>query len=261
MKAHNIILSILLCGITVPAFGQESAPSPSLNLLIEPFSNATANSQYDYLAEGMNELLLDCVGSPRQNLYVVDRNSYRARNDELTLKAAASYQGQVVAASHLLRGSLMQTTSGLRITTLVFDIATTQLVHAATLPLQGLTVNPGACRDWRSELLAARDTQVVLTLQPEQFPERQALLDAGTSALHNGEVATAISHFLRLTHEYPGDPLAQYWLARGLYLGGLPTLAELQVNETLQHHPTAAQFDELHKLLQQIQKSKMEKDN
>ncbi len=250
MIGVRIWLFFFTIGLSNIALAAPETANENISLLILPFSNATPDQGYNYLAESMNDLLLPCVAGDR--VQVVDRRTSDVRNAEKVLKAKAVYSGNVIAADYLLRGSLVQTGRVLKLNTLVFDVATTELVFAKKLVLEGLDIDAASCQQWRKGLVQATRAEKKFILKTEVFPEREHLLTESIARLNNGEAAVAMSNLLRLSYEYPGEAGIEYWLAKAFFQAGLYDLAKIQITQYISFHPDTDQVDELAGILVRI---------
>jgi TolB-like protein len=254
--------------LTATAYPAETAPQSEapFRLFMLPFHNASGESDLKYLAESAGDLLLTCLSTETETFSVVHRDSFEERGAELAMNMAVlstkQLAGNMLGASHLVRGSLIQRNNNLFFNTLVFDLRTTGLVHAQQLPLTNFDLDRGTCQQWVFDLensLASSHTQTQEELF-DRFPERTAQLNEGISRLHNGEKAQAMAIFLNLERQFPNDPNMSYWLSKSFFQAGLFQPAALQAQSFLEAHPEDPRADTLRLYINHTSASSADKE-
>lgn len=249
--AAPIAMAMLLWATVVPA------ASP-VGLLLIPFSNSSARPELGTLEDGMAELLTVCFSAYADHVAVVERNALDAvvREQSLSWERYVSQNslrdiGKLANAGYILRGSFVDKDQGLQVQALLFDAATTQLVHTATGAGALGDLSTWLCKDIAHDVAAflGKRTARSASLPIAEQPQIQRFMIEGMGHYYNGDFARAFPAFLKVLRAQPTHADAQYWLGKSFYGAGMREMAKIQFEAYLQNHPDNSKAQQAKQLL------------
>ena len=257
MKAATTLWGLLLSVSTSVMLRSEEHPGAPILLL--PFENATGHDEFDVLGKGIPELLTAFLSPHRERVQVVDREAIERIFDEHSL----SWENYVKTERHAELGKLCQARFILRgsfhlegkertkdrklvLTGLLYETETTRLVK--TLSRSGRAENlTGLGRDFASELASFFNARLeeFAALPVDENPEKNLAMIYGLGHFHNGQPDKALTYFLKVLENDPGDESAKYWLGRSFLAAGMVDHARIEFVDFLEKFPESAKADEV----------------
>lgn len=250
-----LMLSAQLLGARVEA--DERRP---VTLLILSFDNATRESAYAALENGIPDLLSALLSAHAERFRLVERE----RLDSILREQSLSWQqyvevhslrqmGKLVQADYILRGSFTRVGTKLQVQALVYETETTQLVTSAESngDTDDLVLICRQLADGMTRFFSA-NTRKAPAFPVDEDPEKTALMIDGLGYFYSGQLHKAFPAFMKILVKDPRDALARYWLGRSFYEAGLADHATIELQDFLRLFPKHAKVAEVKDLLAAI---------
>lgn len=255
---RRVVGVLMLCGLlAVPQVEAVEGHRPA-SLLILPFDNATQESGYAALEQGIPDLLSALLSPHTERLRLVEREQLDAivREQSLSWQQYAEehsiqHIGTFSQAEYVLRGSFTRTGGELHIQAVVHETETTRLVASAEAsgdPDELISL----CRQLANGIVKffSTTTAEVSALPVDEDPERSALMINGLGYFYSAQFHKAFPAFMKILAKDRNDALARYWLGRSFYEAGLTAHAMVELHAFLRSFPDHAKATEVKHLLE-----------
>jgi TolB-like protein len=248
MRFTATIAMMMLCLLVAAAQAAELRPK----IAIMPFDNSL-DRKFKALGDGMPDVLTACFTAEKVAADILDRGALPAIGAELTVNFDPSKIRKVEGVTHLLRGSLAPQDTGIIVTLMLYDLASTKLVASVTTS-GDLDIPALACAGVRQlgDKLAALSPVVA----PEKGmtdaeAERSRLMIEGLGFYYNGAYEEAFPPFMKVMRADPSNASAVYWLARSYQGAGMEEQARLEFARFLKDFPKDPRAAEVQGMLKQ----------
>ncbi|MFQ5960638.1 MAG: tetratricopeptide repeat protein [Candidatus Methylomirabilales bacterium] len=251
---------LMLCGLLVAALVEAVEEPWPATLLILPFDNATQESGYSALEQGIPDLLSALLSPHAERLRLVEREQLAAIVQEQSLswqqfvhKHPIKHIGKFSQAEYVVRGSFTRSGGQLHVQLLVYETETTRLVTSAETSGNTDELIP-VCQQLASRIVESFSTTTVAgsALPVDKDPEKSTLMIKGLGHFYSAQFHKAIPAFMKILADDPNDALARYWLARTYYEAGLSDLATVELQTFLRSFPDHAKVTEVKHLLERV---------
>ena len=231
--------------------GQAADMRPKIAIL--PFDNSL-DKKFRALGEGMPDVMTACFTSENVPADILDRSALPAIGAEQTINFDASKFKKVEGVTHLLRGSLAPQDTGVIITLMLYDLASTKLVASASASGDLMDIPATACAGARQlghKLLALSPAAAPEKGMDDKQSEQSRLMIEGLGAYYNGTYEKAFPPFMKLMRGDPANASAVYWLAKSYQGAGMEEQARLELDRFLKDFPNDPRAGEIQGILKQ----------
>ncbi|MEZ0225457.1 MAG: tetratricopeptide repeat protein [Alphaproteobacteria bacterium] len=242
-------LVAMLCFLS--GAGQAADMRPKIAIL--PFDTSLGKN-FKALGDGMPDIVTACFTAENVFADILDRSALSAIGAEQTINFDPSKIKKVEGVTHLLRGSLAPQDTGIIVTLMLYDLASTKLVASVAASGDLADIPATACAGVRQ--LGDKLSALSPVASPEKGmtdaqAEQSRLMIEGLGAYYNGAYEKAFPPFMKLMRADPTNASAVYWLARSYQGAGMDEQARLEFDRFLKDFPKDPRAPEVSGLLKE----------
>jgi TolB-like protein len=247
MKTRTFIFAVTMCFLSAAGHAADMRPK----IAILPFDNSL-DIKFRSLGEGMPDILTACFTAENVPADILDRGALPAIGAEQAINFDVSKFKKVEGVTHLLRGSLAPQDTGIIITLMLYDLASTKLVASASASGDLSDIPATACTGARQ--LGERLPALASVTAPEKGmddaqAEQSRLMIEGLGFYYNGAYEKAFPPFMKLMRADPANAPAVYWLAKSYAGAGMDEQAKIEFERFVKDFPQDPRVAEVKDIL------------
>ncbi|TAL38777.1 MAG: hypothetical protein EPN97_03480 [Alphaproteobacteria bacterium] len=247
MRAYIFMLAALTCFLSGAGHAADMRPK----IAILPFDNSL-DKKFRGLGEGMPDILTACFTAENVPADILDRGALPAIGAEQTINFDPSKFRKLEGVTHLLRGSLAPQDTGIIVTLMLYDLASTKLVASASAGGGLADIPATACtgaRQLGEKLPALAAVTAPETGMDNVQAEQSRLMIEGLGFYYNGAYEKAFPPFMKLMRADPANAAAVYWLAKSYAGAGMDDQAKIEFERFVKDFPKDPRVAEVKDIL------------
>lgn len=197
--------------------------------------DSSEEDDFKSMADGMPDILNACLSVHSDQVTVLDRSLL---DHSISKVFPQGSPRPLLAATHLLRGSISPSSRGISVTLLIYDAKSTQLIAQGKSEGARQDIVPVSCEatDKTLKNFVAKDKRYETSQSENNNTDNYPLLKS-LGFYYNGAYEEAIAGFLKILNTEGKNADAQYWLIKSYIAAGMNEEATVEFTLFQQNFP------------------------